>query len=228
MQTFFLHRYGAHKMFHMNKFWEKVFYISLYIFQGSSFLTPRAYGIMHRKHHAFSDTINDPHSPHNHKSVFGMMWTTRKIYNNLVDRKDIEEERFTSDIPEWKLIDNLGENGLSRIGWGIIYITFYIIFATQWWMYLLLPVHFLMGAVHGAIVNWCGHKVGYTNFNNNDKSKNSLIIDFIMMGELFQNNHHKHSKNLNFSSKWYEIDPSYPIIKLFSFFRIIRFKPSII
>ena len=26
-QTFFLHRYSAHKMFTMNKFWEKFFYI---------------------------------------------------------------------------------------------------------------------------------------------------------------------------------------------------------
>ena len=25
-QTFFLHRYSAHKMFTMNKFWEKFFY----------------------------------------------------------------------------------------------------------------------------------------------------------------------------------------------------------
>ena len=31
--------------------------------------------------------------------------------------------------------------------------------------YLLLPVHFVMGPIHGAIVNWCGHKYGYRNFD---------------------------------------------------------------
>jgi stearoyl-CoA desaturase (delta-9 desaturase) len=67
----------------------------------------------------------------------------------------------------------------------------YIIFAPSAWWFLLLPIHFLMGPVQGAIVNWCGHKYGYANFDNGDKSKNTFFIDFIMLGELFQKNHHK-------------------------------------
>jgi stearoyl-CoA desaturase (delta-9 desaturase) len=63
-QTFFLHRYGAHKMFTMNKFWEKFFYLFAWITQGSSYLNPRAYAILHRMHHAYSDTEKDPHTPH--------------------------------------------------------------------------------------------------------------------------------------------------------------------
>ena len=41
-QTFYLHRYAAHKMFTMNKFWERFFFAFPYICQGSSFLSPRA------------------------------------------------------------------------------------------------------------------------------------------------------------------------------------------
>ena len=55
-QTFFLHRYAAHQMFTMNKFWERFFYVLTWLFQGSSFLSPKAYGIMHRLHHAYTDT----------------------------------------------------------------------------------------------------------------------------------------------------------------------------
>ena len=62
-QTFFLHRYAAHKMFDMSKFWEKMFFIFTYITQGSSYLSPYAYGVMHRMHHAYADTEKDPHSP---------------------------------------------------------------------------------------------------------------------------------------------------------------------
>ena len=69
-QTFFLHRYAAHKMFTMNKFWERFFYLFTFITQGSSFLNPRAYAVMHRMHHAYSDTEKDPHSPHYFKSMF--------------------------------------------------------------------------------------------------------------------------------------------------------------
>lgn len=213
-------------MFYMSKFWERFFYILVYLFQGSSFLTPRAYGIMHRMHHAYSDTEKDPHSPHYFNNIFSMMWQTRNIYNGLVEGKIESDDRFTKDLPEWPLIDNLGESLVSRVGWGILYIVFYVMFATEWWMFLLLPFQILMGPVHGAIVNWFGHKIGYSNFNNNDKSKNTLFFDFFMLGELFQNNHHKYSKNIKFSAKWFEIDPCYPIIKIFSWLKIIRFKTT--
>jgi len=62
-QTFFQHRYAAHRAFEMSKFWEKVFFIFTYIAQGTSYMSPRAYAIMHRMHHAYTDTEMDPHSP---------------------------------------------------------------------------------------------------------------------------------------------------------------------
>ena len=67
---------------------------------------------------------------------------------------------------------------------------FYIAFAHAWWMYLLLPVHFLMGPVHGAIVNWADTNTATAILNEGDHSKNTLFFDFLMLGELFQNNHH--------------------------------------
>ena len=62
-QTFFLHRYASHKLYTMSLTWEKIFYIFTFITQGSSFLNPAAYAIMHRKHHVYADTLQDPHSP---------------------------------------------------------------------------------------------------------------------------------------------------------------------
>ena len=68
-QSFFLHRYGAHKQFEMSRGWERFFHLSTYLVQGPSFLSARAYAILHRMHHAFSDTAKDPHSPENYKNV---------------------------------------------------------------------------------------------------------------------------------------------------------------
>ena len=39
-QTFFLHRYGAHKQFTMSKGWERFFHLFTFVAQGSSFLNP--------------------------------------------------------------------------------------------------------------------------------------------------------------------------------------------
>ncbi|ODS81104.1 MAG: fatty acid desaturase [Cytophagaceae bacterium SCN 52-12] len=225
-QTFFLHRYSAHKMFTMNKFWERFFYFLTYISQGSSYLSPRAYAILHRMHHAFSDTERDPHSPHHTKNVFTMMWSTKEIYNAVLSRKREVEHRFERNYPEWNLIEKLGDSWVSRIGWGLLYSAFYILayiyLDMHWAFFFLLPIHFLMGPIHGAIVNWSGHKYGYQNFDNQDESKNSLVFDFLMLGELFQNNHHKRPNSINFGQKWFEFDPTYPVIKLLAKLKIIK------
>jgi stearoyl-CoA desaturase (Delta-9 desaturase) len=225
-QTFFLHRYSAHAMFSMNKFWEKAFYLFLYLTQGSSYLLPRAYATLHRMHHAYSDTEKDPHSPHFSPNLFVMMWKTKDIYNSFVQGTATDtEERFTKNLPQWALIDRLGDSWTSRIFWGTAYTLFYIYFAEYWWLFLLLPIHFLMGPVHGAIVNYFGHKTGYQNFDNQDKSRNSLPLDLVMGGELFQNNHHKYGARPNFAMKWFELDPTYPVMKALHFLHIIRLKP---
>ncbi|SEJ23348.1 stearoyl-CoA desaturase (delta-9 desaturase) [Dyadobacter sp. SG02] len=227
-QTFFLHRYSAHKMFIMSKPWERFFYLLTYLSQGSSYLSPRAYAILHRMHHAFSDTDKDPHSPHHTKNVFTMMWETKNIYNAVLNRKRAIENRFERNYPEWRLIEKLGDSWISRAGWAVLYIVFYVLayiyLDMHWAFFFLLPIHFLMGPIHGAIVNWSGHKYGYQNFDNDDKSKNSLIFDFLMMGELFQNNHHKRPNSINFGSKWFEVDPTYPVIKLLNRLKIIEIR----
>jgi stearoyl-CoA desaturase (delta-9 desaturase) len=223
-QTFFLHRYSSHKMFNMNPFWEKFFYMFTFLAQGSSFLNPRAYAIMHRMHHAYSDTEKDPHSPHFFKDVIGMMVQTKNIYLDYVRFKIEPEPAFRDNYPTWPLIDRIGDLWITRSLFMVAYIAFYIQFAEHWWMFLLLPIHFLMGPIHGAVVNWCGHKYGYSNYDNHDHSKNSLPLDFLMLGELFQNNHHKKPNNVNFALKWYEFDPSFPVIKLLHHLRIIKLR----
>jgi stearoyl-CoA desaturase (delta-9 desaturase) len=206
----------------MNKFWEKFFYLFTYLTQGASYLTPRPYAIMHRMHHAFSDTEKDPHSPHFFKEVMSMMKYTYKIFSGIHNNKLQFDAKFDRNFPEWKTVDWMANTWTSRLLFGIGYVLFYVYFATSWWMYFLLPIHFLMGPVHGAIVNWAGHKYGYRNFNENDHSKNTLIFDFLMLGELFQNNHHHAGSRPNFAAKWWEIDPVYPIIKILDKVKIIK------
>jgi len=223
-QTFFQHRYASHKMFKMNPFWEKIFYFCTFIFQGSSFLNPRAYAIMHRMHHAYSDTEKDPHSPHFIKDVFGLMMKTKTIYLDYQRYKMEPEPQFRDRYPAWSFVDRMGDSWITRVSFGVLYTAFYVVYATHWWMFLLLPIHFLMGPIHGAIVNWCGHKYGYSNFDNHDHSKNTLPLDFLMMGELFQNNHHKKPNDANFAKRWFEFDPSYLIIRLLHAMKIIKLR----
>jgi stearoyl-CoA desaturase (delta-9 desaturase) len=84
-----------------------------------------------------------------------------------------------------------------------------------------------MGPIQGAIVNYAGHKFGYRNFDLGDNSKNTLPVDFLLMGELYQNNHHKNGKRMNFAYRYFEIDITYQIAKLLHVIGIIKIKGNI-
>ena len=220
-QTFFLHRYGAHRQFTMSKGWERFFFLLTYVAQGSSFLSPRGYAILHRMHHAFSDTERDPHSPLNYSNVMSMMWATKKRYDAFAYYRETPEPRFEGGTPTWPFIERIGQSWILRMGWGLAYVAFYAAFAPSAWYFLLLPAHFVMGPIHGAIVNWCGHRYGYRNYESEDVSRNTLVFDFLTAGELFQNNHHEFAMSPNFAARWFELDPTYPIIRLLAALRVI-------
>ena len=225
-QTFYLHRYASHKMFTMSKPVERFFHLLTYLSQGGTYLVPRAYVIMHRMHHTYSDTEQDPHSPYFFKDIIQMMTHTRKLFVDLCNNKVDVNPKFLGNYPEWDFIDKIGNTWTSRIFWDLATVAFYIQFATHWWMYLLLPIHFLMGPLHGAIVNWFGHKYGYSNYDNKDHSKNTLFFDVFLGGELFQNNHHKHPNSANFAVRWWEFDPTYPIILLLNKIGVIKLRKA--
>ncbi len=223
-QTFFLHRYAAHHAFTMSKTTEKIFYFLTWFFQGSNYLSPYGYGVMHRMHHAYADTENDPHSPTYDETIWNMMWKTKTIYGALANKKMIVDKRFTEGVPDWVAFDKFARSWPSRLFWGAVYVAVYVTFAPSPWFYLLLPVHFLMSPIHGAIINWFAHKYGYRNFEVRDTSKNFLPVDFLMMGESYHNNHHKNGSRANFGGiRWHEIDPTYQIIKVLNFLGVIQF-----
>jgi hypothetical protein len=66
------------------------------------------------------------------------------------------------------------------------------------------------------------HKYGYRNFDTNDRSRNTLPFDVVTLGELFQNNHHKFVISPDFAFRWFEIDPTYPVLRFFAALGIVQ------
>jgi len=148
------------------------------------------------------------------------------VYNGTLQ----VDNKFMKNIPDWPAFDKWALSWTSSILWSLIYIGYYVLFATAWWMYLLIPIHIFMGPVHGTIINWFAHKYGYVNFKVNNTSRNLLPVDFLMLGESYHNNHHKYPHRINFGGiRWHEIDPVYPTIRLLDWLGIIKIKaPSLI
>ncbi len=221
-QTLFHHRYASHGAFKMSKGWEKVFFIGSYITQGSSYMSPRGYAIMHRYHHAYTDTELDPHSPSFSPNIFAMMWRTRGFYRDIVEGKMDVEPRFEKNLPLWPGFDRWANGTVSRILWIAVYTCFFIYFVTSPWQWLLFPIVLTMGAFHGAVINWFAHKYGYINFKLKNTSMNLFFIDILMLGESYHNNHHKHPSAINFGRRWHEIDPMYPVIRLLGWLGVLQ------
>lgn len=223
-QTFFHHRYASHGAFTMSKGWERFFFIFTYITQGSHYLSPRAYAIMHRMHHAYADTPQDPHSPSYSSGLIDMMLRTWRYYDNIFSERIEIEPRFKKNLPEWKSFDKWANSWISRVLWIAAYVLFFIKFATTPWAYLLLPMILIMAPLHGAVINWFAHKYGYINFRMKNTSRNLFSIDILMLGESYHNNHHKHPSSINFGRRWHEIDPVYPIIRLLAWMGIVKLR----
>ncbi len=222
MQTFLQHRYAAHGAFSMNKGWERFFYLLTYFTQGSSYISPRVYAIMHRLHHAYTDTDKDPHSPGYDKNIFTMMRRSRQVSVAIYKRTMEVEARFLKNLPDWKWLDAVAHSVWSRLGWTALYATVYAIYAPSAWWWLLLPVHVLMVPVQGVIINWFAHKYGSINFKVKNTSTNLFKLDVFMMGEAYHNNHHKSPSAVNFGFHWYELDPTYAFIRFLDFSKVIR------
>jgi stearoyl-CoA desaturase (Delta-9 desaturase) len=222
MQTFLQHRYAAHGAFSMSKWWERFFYVIAYITQGSSYVSPRVYAIMHRMHHAYADTDKDPHSPKFDKNLFTMMWRVRLLSSGIYNNKAEVEQRFLKNLPDWRFLDKLAHSSWSRLAWIAFYVFFYIQFSPSPWFFLLIPLHIVMLPLHGVIINWFAHKYGTVNFKMKNTSTNLFKVDLLMMGEAYHNNHHKNPSNTNFGFRWHEIDPTYAIMRFLNLIRVIR------
>lgn len=219
-QTFFLHRYASHGMFTLPYWLDRALYLLTFIAQGPSFLNPRAYALLHQAHHKHSDTESDPHSPHFYPSISKMMIKTFHDYHSLVKNpKGLREGHY---YPTWPLLDRFATTWAHTLMWIGIYLFLYQFVVESPWQYAFLIIHFLMGPIQGATVNWFGHKLGYRNFSLPDKSRNTLPVDILLMGELYQNNHHQFPMELNFARKWFEWDPTYPIIWSMKKLRLLR------
>ena len=84
------------------------------------------------------------------------------------------------------------------------------------------PADSLEAENHTSSFNGLLDKYGYRNFESLDKSKNTGPWGFLLLGELFQNNHHHAKNDANFAKKWFEIDLTYQIMRFFNFIGIIQ------
>lgn len=196
------HRLFCHKSYTVNKLIKRIIlYFGMLGGQGS----PIMWVAIHRGyHHRHADADKDLHSPNDGlwHSYMGWMFKYPKI--NIRSAVDLTRD---SDML-WA----------HKYYVPVIYTTHIIaaVINLDLWLYLFMLPMFI--TLHCFLIQTCfTHlpKLGYKNYTTKDNSVNSPWLFPIILGEAWHNNHHGDGKNPNFGGRrWWEIDPTYWIIRL--------------
>ena len=183
-----LHRYFAHKSFKTSVFCERLFLILGAL---NCFGPPLAWISVHRKHHQFPDSNQDPHG----EQSFWRVWLTAW-------------KPFTVDLRSTlDLIRDPWQKNVYNHYFSLIIGTILLLAVID----PLLPLYLIsIPAVltfHSAgMVNAICHYKGYRRFDTKDKSYNNTIVNIFTLGSGLHNNHHAHPRSYRNSYAWYEVD----------------------
>jgi stearoyl-CoA desaturase (delta-9 desaturase) len=202
--TVYLHRVLAHRSLSVRPPVAMVFRLIIWVMTG---ITPRAWVAVHRKHHAFSDTEQDPHSP----VVLGF-WAVQagnvKLYRDTI-RDGVTVPKYSRDLPPDRWDRMLFDHAFAGLAVGIAFL-----------IWVLGPIGGLVAAgIHtvaylaiSAAVNAVGHTFGKRPYDN--LATNNQWLAWISGGEGLHNNHHAAPTSARFALADGQVDPAWWLIRL--------------
>lgn len=213
--TLYLHRCQAHCALDLHPIVAHFFRFWLWTTTG---MVTKEWVAIHRKHHAKTETEEDPHSPHT-RGIKKVFWQGAELYRE--EAKNVETiANYSHGTPnDWLERNIYSRNSFS--GLSLSFVLNIIIFGpiglTIWAVQMIwIPV------TAAGVINGIGHYWGYRNFETEDGSTNITSLGFIIGGEELHNNHHAYPSSAKFSSKWWEIDLGWLYIKLLSMFGLAK------
>ncbi len=179
-------------------------------------LDPKGWVCMHRMHHEFSDTVDDPHSPTN-SSILGVFRAQHKSYERVLVGLYRNDPHFTDHVNDLDFpVHWLNTKRLWLLPLAL-HVTIGASVGVIWGMPLLGACYFLGLMCHpiqGWLVNSFGHSQGPRNFDTPDDSRNNAWVAWLIVGEGLQNNHHAHPASAKFSYAPGEVDMGYWFCKI--------------
>jgi stearoyl-CoA desaturase (delta-9 desaturase) len=170
----------------------------------------------HRKHHAFSDKVGDPHSP-----LDGPWWShmTWVLWSMNKPRYDAYNMRWAPDLqrdPVMRFLDRTFILWHVVLGFTFFGIGYAIDGAAFGWSLVVWGVFLRMiSLLHATwLINSATHIWGYRNYKTSDESRNLWWVAMLTNGEGWHNNHHAYPRMARHGHKWWEIDTTFMVIKL--------------
>jgi len=217
--TVYLHRGLSHRALAVHPIAALPFRFVVWITTGQR---PREWAAVHRKHHASTDTSDDPHSP----KVLGF-WRVQLGNVGLYKRAAADEvniRKYARDIPR----DRLDALFFDHAVWGLT-VGITILVVVLWGLGFGLTAGFLAAGVHAGTylalagaINAVGHTFGKQPYPNSGTNLQSVAL--LTGGEGLHNNHHAAPTSARFALKRWQIDPGWWCVRVLSWFRLVRIR----
>jgi len=217
--TMGFHRLLTHRSFQTN--WA-IEYLLAFLGSLANQGSPMQWVAAHRAHHRHSDEEGDPHTPRD-----GFWWAHMLWWMPIDPILDDPQKsvRYVPDLardPIHRLLNHgqvmlplalaallyvMGEAwdgvGFSWVVWGIFVRTVFT-YHTTW------------------LVNSATHRWGYRSHRTRDLSTNLWWVALLTFGEGWHNNHHAHPRSARHGMRWWEVDVTYYLIRMMSWFALAR------
>lgn len=206
--TIYLHRCQAHRSLDLSPAVAHFFRFWMWLTTG---MVTREWAAVHRKHHAKSETAEDPHSPQVY-GIFNVLFLGVVYYARTAKEKETVERYGYGTPDDW--IENTIYTPHCRLGVTLMAIINTMLFGLipgmlVWTVQMIWIPFWAAGVINGV-----GHFWGYRNFQPQDESRNIVPFGVLIGGEELHNNHHAFPTSARLSNRWYEFDVGWLYIRL--------------
>ncbi len=203
------HRYFSHRSFKTSRVFQ---FLLAFCAMTSSQKGVLWWAAHHRKHHRYSDTEEDVHSP----TQSGFFWS--HVGWIISGQNDATEVEWIGDFNRFRELRWLNRYFLVPPillavvlfllgGWGALV-----------WGFVLSTVMLWHGTF---VINSLAHLFGRRRYPTPDTSRNSLLLALVTLGEGWHNNHHYYMASVRQGFFWWEVDITFYVLRVLSWLRIV-------
>jgi stearoyl-CoA desaturase (delta-9 desaturase) len=204
LTTIYLHRALSHRALTLSPVATVLARVLTWLLTG---IRPRQWVAVHRKHHAHTDKVGDPHSP----VLLGyakVQWTNVALYRKVA-RDPEAVARYARDLQPDRFDRVLFDHSFLGLGLGIG-----LLYLVGGWEIALIVsiVHTVFYLVGNGAINAVGHHWGRRPYDN--LATNNQWLAWLVAGEGLHNNHHAATTSGRLALAKGEIDPAWWVVRL--------------
>ena len=203
------HRYFSHRAYATSRAFQLALAV---VAQSTAQKSVLWWAAKHRHHHLHSDTEEDVHSPRHKGFIYshvGWVFSRRHDLTDLVKIEDFARYPELMWLHRYELVPAI--------------LLALVCLAIGGWSGLVVGFFWSTVAVYHATfcINSLAHVRGRKRYVTGDDSRNNWLLAFFTMGEGWHNNHHAYQSSVRQGFRWWEVDPTFYVLKALSWARLV-------